>query len=305
MKLRIDAPSKAPVWFVGEPDVSVRDFPEAMQLVVRLQRNQQPVPGAGQDSADFYDRGNARLAFEASTSRKFDGPIERMDFFARLAAVAPADQPHAWAGDVWARVEEADEFAEYKLPEAVISLAGVEFEGAVSLRLRYLVQAGGIDYSAAVAGTKAVAITADFAAPAEVSLADVPGGVGDLWVSENTEGDLFQVTHYSDVLSGGFDIYIFEVDTGGGVAGGNVAISEGDNLEEIAAWLNANTLLSAVVAGGDITIGTPAVEGDSVDLSINLITATLSNSITVGPVTVSEGSVLDDATVLLTADLTL
>lgn len=299
MKLRLDAPSKAPFWFVGDPAVNVRDFAEAMNLVVRLQRNQQPVPGAGQDSSDFYDRGNQRLAFEASTAKICGTVIERMDEFAKLAALAPGDQPHAWAGDVWARVETAGEFAEYRLPEALISLAGVEFEGAVGLRLRYLVQAGGIDYSGKVTGTKGVAITADFAAPAEVSL----GAFAESWTTGNVVGDTFQIQFSSTALPG-VEFYLFEVDDGGGVAPGVVAISAGNNLAEIAAWLNANTLLEAIVDGGDILIRTPAVEGDEIYLTVDLVTAAVSHIDYGGPVVIEEGAVLDEESLRLTADLT-
>jgi len=145
-----------------------------------------------------------------------------------------------------------------------------------------------------------VAITADFAAPAEVSLGDF----AETWTTANVVGDTFQVQHTSTALGGGFEIYIFEVDDGGGVAPGNIAIAAGDNLAEIAAWLNANTLLEAIVAGGDITLRTPAVEGDEIYLDVQLLTAIISHNDFAGPVVVEEGAVLDDESLRLTADLT-
>lgn len=143
MRLRIEAPNKAPYWFVGSPNVNVRQFAEAMELGVTIQRQQQQIPGAGQELADFEDRGNQRVTIQATTVREFSSAIDRMDFLAQLAPADAADRVHEWQGDVWLREEAGAAFAEWLLADAVVSLAAVDPLGAVALRLRYSVQAGG------------------------------------------------------------------------------------------------------------------------------------------------------------------
>lgn len=143
MRLRIEAPNKAPYWFVGSPNVSVREFAEAMDLAVTVQRQQQQVAGAGQDTANFLDRGNQRVTIQATTTRTFASAIARMDFLAKLAPADAADRVHEWQGDVWLREEDGANFAEWLLEDAVVSLAAVDPIGAVGLRLRYAIQAGG------------------------------------------------------------------------------------------------------------------------------------------------------------------
>lgn len=143
MRLRIEAPNKAPYWFVGSPNVNVREFAEAMDLAVTVQRQQQQVAGAGQDTASFLDRGNQRVTIQATTTRTFASAIARMDFLAQLAPADAADRVHEWQGDVWLREEDGANFAEWLLEDAVVSLAAVDPIGAVGLRLRYAIQAGG------------------------------------------------------------------------------------------------------------------------------------------------------------------
>jgi hypothetical protein len=305
MRLRIESPSKPPFWFVGHPNVNVRQFSEAMDLAVNIQRQQQQIPGAGQELADFEDRGNQRVTLQATTTREFASAIERMDFMSRLAPVDPAAGIHEWQGDVIVREEVGSSFAEWRLPNAVLSLAAVDPVGAVTLRLRYVVQAGG--FGEAIQGLFGVAITAVTAVPAEVRLSDVPIGSGwpALWISDNADGDLIQVSwvDYEPTLEN--ETYIFEVDTGGGVDPGRIAVSAGDNLAEIAAWLNANTILTAEATGGDLIIRTPSREGMFVDLMVEMISLGFGNSTTAGPVEVATVMVADADDRIVTADILL
>lgn len=146
MRLRIETPgdTPAPYWFVGRPDVSHREFTDAMSQGLNILRNQRSEGGAGYHAHTHEDLGNQRCVLTATTCRTFANAQERMAFIAALAPADPGDAEHPWEGDVYLREEDGDEWTEWKLEGAVISLNGdVRPEGAVALMLSYRVMFGG------------------------------------------------------------------------------------------------------------------------------------------------------------------
>lgn len=261
MRLRLESPGAAPYWLVGNPALNERTgMSRALDDQLQVTRQQQAVPGAGYWAKEFFDRGNQAVKFDATASREFYDEIERMDFLSRLAAVDADRAEHSWEGRVCVREQVGTRYREWPLEGAVVSLTGTALEGQTRVRLRYQVQAPG--FGPPVNGVLGISIQAVAMSPASLGF----GSWAGIWLSNNTEGDFIQVSLANADDPGIDELYQFEVDTGGGVTPGRIAISQGDNFGEIAAWMIANTDINAEVIGGDLVLKSPARDGDIIYL---------------------------------------
>lgn len=144
MRLRLEAPSTAPCWLVGDPTVPDRQQSDVLKDTWQITRQNQAIAGPGYESKIYYDRGNQGIAFDAQGHWIFANEFQRMAF---LASLAPADGEtgrHKWAGACYVRIEQGDSWEDWPIPGAIISLASVVHSGRVGLILTYRVQAPGV-----------------------------------------------------------------------------------------------------------------------------------------------------------------
>lgn len=157
MRLRLEASGEVPFWFVGDPTKNERtEMSLALDESFQYQRNQQSVSGVEWEAQKHYDRKNQRFSVAATVNYKFESDWERMDFFAKVAALDPADRLHKWEGQVWLRIDKAGttEFREWQLADAIIGINATVPKGGISLDLRYTVTCKG--FSSAQEGTSEI-----------------------------------------------------------------------------------------------------------------------------------------------------
>jgi len=157
MRLRLEASGEVPFWFVGDPTKNERtEMSLALDESFQYQRNQQSVSGVEWEAQKHYDRKNQRFSVAATVNYKFESDWERMDFFAKVAALDPADRLHKWEGQVWLRIDKAGttEFREWQLADAIIGINATVPKGGISLDLRYTVTCKG--FGSAQEGTSEI-----------------------------------------------------------------------------------------------------------------------------------------------------
>jgi hypothetical protein len=144
MRLRLETTTRAPYWLVGDPLANARsEQSEALTETLQITRNVQAVAGAGFDTQLHFDRGQQKVAFDATCNRIFSTGLERLAFLASLAPIDLTTQRHLWEGTAWLREDSGTSFIEYALPQCVIMLTGTQLVGALGLNLTYRIQAGG------------------------------------------------------------------------------------------------------------------------------------------------------------------
>lgn len=135
-------------WLTGAPDEVPRRISPALTESPSFPRAQQTAQGSDWAMVIVYDRGNQAVLDEFNVSIAFSSDMERQAFQAKLAPIDPEDALHPWEGDIIKRIEEGGEWREWTIPEAALSLAGVDPHGVIGLRLRYRVRGPGIDTNA-------------------------------------------------------------------------------------------------------------------------------------------------------------
>lgn len=144
MRLRLETTTRPPYWLVGDPLANARsEQSEALTETLQITRNVQAVAGAGFDTQLHFDRGQQKVAFDATCNRIFTTGLERLAFLASLAPIDLTTQRHLWEGTAWLREDSGTSFIEYALPQCVIMLTGTQLVGALGLNLTYRIQAGG------------------------------------------------------------------------------------------------------------------------------------------------------------------
>lgn len=266
MRLRLETADRPPFWLAGNPALNERtEQSQVLTEQLQIGRTQQELAGADWDAKTFFDRGNQSVSLLASVKWQFTGQWEAMDFVASLAPNDKAASLHAWTGDVWIREDKegTDEYKEWLLPKAVITLTGAQRNG-VRVELSYRISASGFGASgtgsqqtfnlvANSAGFNGIRIT-----PAMIlaSLTGAPAGLtgayGTVYVTPRGADTVFIAFLYFGLFSGGMS------------AADQAAVVTGSFASQSAAAIaaiNAYFAASAVSGGvesGDFVIRQPS-----------------------------------------------
>jgi hypothetical protein len=146
MIVRLDAVVSSALtrfWIIGAPDISPREFTEAMAVQRTLARSALlELKGAGWAAARQYDRGNKGLTIEATTNVIFSSEAEAFDFINSFSR-ADGSAPHPMAGTIYLRCNDAsDSWIEESMASAVLAVIGLEQIGSVSVNVRYRITGG-------------------------------------------------------------------------------------------------------------------------------------------------------------------
>lgn len=133
------------LWVIGEPTGYLERQQSSADAEQRtLLRQQQTIAGTGWAKIQTEDRGNQSVTVEANTTRTFATALDRFAWVNSLSDLNPANHPHPWQADVFLREHHGAAWAEWKMPDAIISIAGLSMVGAVAVSLRYRFTAGGL-----------------------------------------------------------------------------------------------------------------------------------------------------------------
>jgi hypothetical protein len=257
MRVRLITTDRDPFWLIGNPARNDRDeMSQALDESIQITRNMQQQQGAEWDASEFFDRANQRLVLDATVRYQFASEWARMDFLSRLGNIDPDEQEHHWEGDIWLRNDlmggTAGEFREWKIPNAVVALAGTKLDGAVGVRISYRITAGGFNNFTreGLAGVSVLANEAYGDAPQALIYGTAADGVFDT-AETIYSGSISRALAVGErlgfVIGDNFGSLItkeFEVvNPGGSAGGGRIALTHPvvDNLDEIVAAFAAES----------------------------------------------------------------
>ena len=145
MRIRLETTDRDPFWLIGDPTLNPRDeASDVMGIEIAITRNQQMVAGAEWEAQIAFDRQNQKLTLTGESYRVFPAEWERMAFIQSLTPVDAAELVHLFEGTVYLRVDAADEWREWPMPDAVVAIAGTRLSGKVGLYVSYRIQVGGM-----------------------------------------------------------------------------------------------------------------------------------------------------------------
>lgn len=257
MRVRLITTDRDPFWLIGNPALNERDEQgQAMNEAIQATRNMQEQTGPEWEAREVFDRKNQRLTLDAAVRYEFATEWDRMDFLSRLANLDETEQEHLWEGDVWLRLDKVGsttgEFREWKIPDAVVALAGTQIDGTCGLRLTYRIMAGGFSNSTreGLAGVSLLANLGYADAPQMLIYGTGAGGpfdTADSIISGSfaralAVGERLGITigdNFGTIISKEFEV----VNTGGSAGGGRIPLTHPvvDNLGEIVAAFAAHS----------------------------------------------------------------
>lgn len=259
MRIRIESDGKLPFWLAGNPSLNPRtEQSEVLNEQVQITRSQQEVTGSDWEVKQFEDRGNQGVVYIASVKWQFTDTWAAMDFIAALAPNDAAQRLHEWSGNVWLREDKegTDEYKEWLLPKAVVSLASA-VRNAVRVEVSYRISAGGfggtgtgtstlVNLVANSAGFNGVRIT-----PAMIlaALEEAPAGL-----SLGTYGAVYVTPRGADTLFA--NTLFLGLATSGMTPAERTAVITGNFVSQISATVSAiNALFDAPVVSGGVESG--------------------------------------------------
>lgn len=177
-----DSDENRRVWLVGDPARSYREHTPAANEQRTVTRNQGLKSGVGWLNKKAEDYGNAHVEVRLSTTMLFDSIADAWRWRNALSALAEADQPFPWHGDVILRLLLGDgSWEEAKMPAANVQLEPL-LTGGLSQPVTYLFTAPYIISNYRTGRTVALTATAASPATAAEGFFSWPAAAGDGWV---------------------------------------------------------------------------------------------------------------------------